>query len=170
MSCKSMYDALRARNAAQASPGDKWPPMPWCVVGPLRGDVEAYYSLPRLDPDLVGKVFGFDDADSDGTPIICHQSYDGKWQFPRSGTAAEGARSNGGLVGRPRNSITHGALRLESKPSQQAKEKPPPAESRETFPHHGHHSTGPGCPSDKGCPWPKASPPAGWHPHLALAA
>jgi hypothetical protein len=80
-----MFAALAARNAAQTSPDDKWIPMPWSRPGIVNGTDETYYTLQRMDPRLVGHVFGPTDAESDGTLIIC-QEFDGKWHFELSGT------------------------------------------------------------------------------------
>jgi len=85
-----MFEALDARNNAQASHSDKWIPLPWCEIGTVQGDMETCYTLRRMDPRLAGRAFGFDDAEWDGTLIICRQSYDGKWEFSLSGTPRNG--------------------------------------------------------------------------------
>ena len=82
---REMFAALDARNEAQASPDDRWVPMPWCEVGVARTTVGTYYTLPRLDCRLVGRTHGPCGAETDGTLIVCSEEVGG-WQFWLSGT------------------------------------------------------------------------------------
>jgi hypothetical protein len=104
---KGLFDALEARNRAQTSPDDMWIPTPWCSVGSDTDSAGHYYALPRLDPRLVGKVFGPDEGQTDGTHIICRVG-NGGWEFFLSGTPRKSV---------VRKDFGHYSLQYEDRPS-----------------------------------------------------